>query len=98
MSPHVGIGPQIIQYADDTLIIYEAQPNSLKIISKVLEVYIHTDLTGLKINKEKSSFVPIAMHPSKSNSGHIEHYTGMCRKTANQVLRTTANHQEVEED
>lgn len=54
-----GLHSQVIQYVDDTLIICEAQPSTLKIIHHVLKVY--TELTGLKINREKSSFVPISI-------------------------------------
>lgn len=39
MPPSIRLQPQTIQYADDTLIICEAHPTTLKIISYVLSVY-----------------------------------------------------------
>lgn len=53
------LNPHTIQYADDTLIICEAHPTTIKIVGHVLEVYM--ELTGLKINKENTLFVPIAI-------------------------------------
>lgn len=50
---------EIIQYADDTLILSEAHPLSLKIIKAVIATY--TELSGLRLNQAKSSFVPIAV-------------------------------------
>lgn len=59
MPQPVRLQPQMIQYADNTLIICEAHLATLKIISHVLQVY--TDLSGLRINRGKSTFVPIAI-------------------------------------
>lgn len=55
----VQINPVIIQYTDDTLIICEAHPITLKIVSHVLNIY--ADLIGLRINRGKSAYVPIAI-------------------------------------
>lgn len=61
MPPYVHISPKTIQFADDTVIIVEANPATLKIITHVLKVY--EELTGLKINRAKSAFVPISIPP-----------------------------------
>lgn len=53
------IPPQPIQYADDTIIFSEAHPTSLKIIARILQLF--GQLSGLRINPNKSSFVPIAI-------------------------------------
>lgn len=57
-SPMV-VPPRPIQYADDTIIFSEAHPTSLKIIARILELY--GKMTGLRINLQKSHFVPIAL-------------------------------------
>jgi hypothetical protein len=51
--------PQVVQYADDTILILEAHARTLGIISTVLDNYAL--MSGLKINKTKSFFVPILM-------------------------------------
>jgi hypothetical protein len=51
--------PQVVQYADDTILILEAHARTLGIISTVLDNYAL--MSGLKINKTKSFFVPISM-------------------------------------
>lgn len=56
-SPMV-VPPRPIQYAD-TIIFSEAHPTSLKIIARILELY--GKMTGLRINLQKSHFVPIAL-------------------------------------
>lgn len=53
------IHTKAIQFADDTVIIAEAHPTTLKVIARILRVY--EELTGLKINRNKSSFVPMAI-------------------------------------
>lgn len=59
MPQCVQMSPKTIQFADDTVIISEANPITLKIITRILMVY--EELTGLKINRAKSVFVPIAI-------------------------------------
>lgn len=59
MPPSVQLSQKTIQFADDTVIISQANPITLKIITRVLPVY--EELTGLKIKKMKSVFVPIAI-------------------------------------
>lgn len=51
--------PQAIQYADDTIIFVEPHPTTLKVLSLILKNY--EQLTGLKINRNKSSFVPLGI-------------------------------------
>lgn len=59
MGPHVFLKTQAIQFADDTVIISEAHPTTLAIISRILTVY--AELSNLKINKTKSAFVLIVL-------------------------------------
>lgn len=51
MPLHATLSLQIIQYADNTLIICEAHLTTLKIVNKILNVY--TELSELQINREK---------------------------------------------
>lgn len=59
MPQHACIPTEIIQYVDDTLIISEAYPDTLRIIMAVLTRY--TKLSSLRLNPNKSTFVPIAI-------------------------------------
>lgn len=59
MHQPMAIHPRPIQYADDTIIFTEAHPTSLKIIARIVKVY--GKLTGLKVNRQKSNFIPIAV-------------------------------------
>lgn len=56
---HAYLSVEIIQYADDTLIITEAHPVTLKIITCILRTY--TEVSRLKLNPRKSSLVLIAV-------------------------------------
>lgn len=58
--------PEIIQFADDTVIIAEPHPTTLRVLTLVLKLY--EDLTRLKINRTKSSFVAIALPQDLNNS------------------------------
>lgn len=62
MHPAIYLPPQLIQYADNTIIIAESHPTTLKVLSLVLSIY--ESLTGLCINRAKSAFVPIALPPN----------------------------------
>lgn len=59
MPPFVHMHPKTIQFADDTVIISEANPLTLKIITQILKVY--EELSGLKANRAKSAFVPVSI-------------------------------------
>lgn len=59
MHPPIHITPQPIQYADNTVIIAEAHPTTSNVIALILSNYEQT--TGLRINRSKSSFVPVAI-------------------------------------
>lgn len=59
MNNRMVIEPQGIQFADDTIIYAEAHPLTLRVISLILKLY--ADLTGLKINKDKSGYIPISI-------------------------------------
>lgn len=61
MPPNSYLSPKTIQFADDTIIISEANLVTLRIITRVLKIY--GELTGLKIKKNKSLFVPVAIPP-----------------------------------
>lgn len=50
--------PKPIQFADDTVIVCESHPKTLKVVALTLTVF--EELTGLRINRSKSTFVPIA--------------------------------------
>jgi hypothetical protein len=47
----------VIQYADDTLILFQGCPDQARLIKEILEAY--SIMTGLKINYDKSTFIPI---------------------------------------
>jgi hypothetical protein len=47
----------IIQYADDTLILFQGDPNEARMLKEILEAF--SMMIGLKINYEKSTFVHI---------------------------------------
>lgn len=59
MPPNAYLTPKTIQFADDTVIVTEAHPTSLRIISRVLKVY--EELTWLKIKRAKSTFIAIVL-------------------------------------
>lgn len=59
MHPYAFMPPEVIQFANDTLIISEAHPTTLKVIARTLQVYY--ELSGLNLNPNKSTFVPIAI-------------------------------------
>lgn len=59
MHQHVRIATETIQFADDTVIISEVHPVTLKVIKHGLKAYAR--LSGLKINMCKSCFVPITI-------------------------------------
>lgn len=58
MPIQASLSPKTIQFADDTVIISEANPATLK-VTWVLMVY--EELTCLKINRSKSVFIPISI-------------------------------------
>ncbi|XP_078171482.1 uncharacterized protein LOC144565567 [Carex rostrata] len=59
MPQHVLLPSETIQFVDDTIIITEAHPKTLRIIQRTLKVF--SKLSGMKINQSKSMFVPIAI-------------------------------------
>lgn len=82
MPPNVQLQPQTIQYTDDTLVICEAHPTTLKIISHVLSVY--SKLLDI-----------ISSETYTGNSGHcgITSFS-----VAYQISRVTAISQETKEN
>jgi Reverse transcriptase (RNA-dependent DNA polymerase) len=48
-----------MQYADDMIIIIKTHARTLRLISSVLDNY--AAISGLKVNRQKSSFVPIVI-------------------------------------
>jgi hypothetical protein len=56
-SPYYGMDFPVIQYADDTLVIMQADQDQVLVMKHILELYAQS--TGLKINFHKSSMVPI---------------------------------------
>ncbi|KAJ4787764.1 RNA-directed DNA polymerase (reverse transcriptase)-related family protein [Rhynchospora pubera] len=63
LSGPVIIPPKALQFADDTLILMEALPRNLRVISAILSHF--SQLSGLIINSQKSVFVPIALSQSE---------------------------------
>jgi len=53
----------IIQYADDTILILEADINQITHLKGLLQKF--TASTGLAVNYAKSSMVPINVHPER---------------------------------
>jgi hypothetical protein len=47
----------IIQYADDTIIVLQADASQLQVLKEIPQEY--STFTGLKVNFHKSSLVPI---------------------------------------
>lgn len=59
MPQHIFFAPETIQFTYDTIIIAQGHSRTLQIITKILEAY--SNLTGLKINQNKSTFVLVAI-------------------------------------
>jgi len=53
----------IIQYADDTILLLEADVNQLLHLKGILQNFATS--TGLVVNYAKSSMIPINVHPDK---------------------------------
>ena len=53
----------IVQYADDTILIMEADVNQLIHLKGILQKFAAS--TGLLVNYSKSSMVPINVHPDR---------------------------------
>jgi len=53
----------IIQYADDTILIMEADVNQILHLKEILQMFATS--TGLVVNYSKSSMVPINVHPDR---------------------------------
>jgi retron-type reverse transcriptase len=53
----------VIQYADDTLLVMKADANQLLCLKSILHSFAAS--TGLKVNYEKSSMMPINMSPDR---------------------------------
>jgi len=53
----------IVQYADDTLLIMEADVNQLVLLKGLLDIFALS--TGLTVNYSKSSMYPINVHPDR---------------------------------
>lgn len=87
MPQHVFLLPEVIQYVDDTLIITEANPTTLKRINRILEVY--SDLTGLKINRAKSTLICTNSNPAKVSTGDRRHIIFQYLKLTNKILGST---------
>ena len=61
--PLGGEGPfPVLQYADDTLLLIQGDTQQVGIIKRILEYF--SSFTGLSINFQKSSFVPICVDPA----------------------------------
>ena len=59
---------RVLHYADDMLIILKADENQLLALKETLQVF--STATGLHINFEKSTFLPICVDPN-----HASHRT-----------------------
>ncbi|CAL4971761.1 unnamed protein product [Urochloa decumbens] len=56
----------VLQYADDTLIILSAQPSQISRLKQILDSF--SAMTGLHINFDKSTFVPIGIPQSEAQA------------------------------
>jgi hypothetical protein len=69
-SPDFGVDFPIVQYADDTLVIMQADNDQVIIMKEILENYAKS--TGLKINFHKSSLIPINLdHAAALDIAHL---------------------------
>jgi len=53
----------ILQYADDTILIMEADVNQILHLKEILQMFATS--TGLVVNYSKSSMLPIYVHPDR---------------------------------
>lgn len=86
------LSPKTIHFADDTVIISEANLVTLRIITRVLKIY--GELTCLKINKIKSLFVPVAIPPQLTQIIRTNHPLLTGNKDVDKVPRPVAFDQE----
>lgn len=49
----------MLQYADDTLLLFKGNVDQAKVIKEILNIF--SDFTGLQINFHKSTLVPISV-------------------------------------
>jgi hypothetical protein len=56
----------VIQYADDTLILIQGCPDQARVLKEILDTFSST--TGLKINYNKSTFVPINLEQDEQHN------------------------------
>jgi hypothetical protein len=56
----------VLQFADDTAIITPAHTMNLKIIKQTLEIF--ENISGLRVNTNKSGFIPIAVAPHHAHT------------------------------
>jgi len=63
LVPHAP--PPILQYADDTLLIVKADVDQLCLVKQILDSF--SEMTGLKINFEKSTMVPMSVAPDEQS-------------------------------
>ena len=52
--------PAVLQYADDTLILYRASPDAAAHLKRILDDFAFA--TGLAINLNKSCFIPMTIN------------------------------------
>ncbi len=67
--PTVGVGDvkiHTLQFADDLLIFFDGSPRSGRVIKLILDAFSAS--SGLKINYDKSSLVPINLAPSDASA------------------------------
>lgn len=94
MPPHAFLPPEVIQYANDTVIIAKANPTTWRIIIAILRDF--SKLTGLKINQSKNSFVPMAIpQPHPCGRGYPIITPGT---SSNHIPGSTANNQQTKEN
>jgi hypothetical protein len=55
----------VIQYAKDTLILFQGDPGQACLLKEILDAFSMT--TGLHINYDKSTFVPINLSEAKQS-------------------------------
>ncbi|KAJ4792133.1 RNA-directed DNA polymerase (reverse transcriptase)-related family protein [Rhynchospora pubera] len=78
ISGPILIPPRALQYADDTIILMEANPRSLLVVSEILSNF--AQLSGLRVNDAKCLFVPISV-----SAPAINHISSILRCQAKEL-------------
>ena len=64
-----GFNHKICQYADDTALFLAAEPKTISTIFKVMKEF--RSISGLRINKDKTEFMPMRSHTVCKQHGQM---------------------------